>query len=423
MLSGHPPVGKGSDGDRDVRCDQGHVHWGRYGCAGLLIGSDGADGERRYLLQLRDDAGDGAWGIPGGAIGSQESTLDGARREAAEELGRLPDLHEVDQHIADHGGWSYTTHVMQADRPFQPRMDGSTPGETRGWGWFTPEEISGLRLHDGFAREWPGIQQITKLATVTNPAATAQQPQPAPLPPSVQATLAFELALALTAAGMVAAVAGTIAAAIAAWTLGQQRRLIDGLVSTQMALLAGVLDDAWRQRLTAGQTADASAADRGHRDGRRGEHRRRRAVSGGGRAAGEMAGVPRRVREMQGTRGNGAGRAGEAVPGHRSEDAPGAPALPVRSYPGETPGEGSRGNQSPAGRAAACRENTAVGMEISRDADAGSYPALPRAARPVAHAQRESAAQAEAPELRRAHRRGADAGSGAEGIRGHRLRD
>src|SRR3954465_11452407 len=53
------------DGDGWRRCDRGHVHWGRYGAAGLLVVAPGP----QVLLQHRApwSHGGDTWGVPGGA--------------------------------------------------------------------------------------------------------------------------------------------------------------------------------------------------------------------------------------------------------------------------------------------------------------------------------------------------------------------
>jgi 8-oxo-dGTP diphosphatase len=141
----------GADGD--TRCAQGHEHWGRAGAAGLLVRHRDEEGVRRYLLQHRAPRthhGD-TWGIPGGALDWSESAEDGARRESVEELGLLPDdLTTVRIHHDDHGGWVYSTVVVDSPAPFTPDVTGWEVGE-HGYRWCTREELATLRLHPGFA--------------------------------------------------------------------------------------------------------------------------------------------------------------------------------------------------------------------------------------------------------------------------------
>ena len=76
-----------SDGDRFVRCGQGHVHWGRFGAAGLLPFCDG-----HVLLQQRATitVGGGTWGVFGGARAREETAVEAALRETGEDLDAEP---------------------------------------------------------------------------------------------------------------------------------------------------------------------------------------------------------------------------------------------------------------------------------------------------------------------------------------------
>ena len=74
------------DGDGWVQCDCGNKHWGLHGAAGLLLVRDSM-----VLLQHRAPwvhNGD-TWGIPGGARDSHEDVIQGALREAVEEISEL----------------------------------------------------------------------------------------------------------------------------------------------------------------------------------------------------------------------------------------------------------------------------------------------------------------------------------------------
>jgi 8-oxo-dGTP pyrophosphatase MutT (NUDIX family) len=142
-----------STADGYLRCRQGHEHWGRAGAAGLLVRHTDDAGRRRYLLQHRAPRvhhGD-TWGIPGGALGWDESPEEGARREAAEELGHLPaGLTTAWVHTDDHGGWTYHTVVTDTPERFDPVVVGWEVG-IGGHRWCTREELTALHLHPGFA--------------------------------------------------------------------------------------------------------------------------------------------------------------------------------------------------------------------------------------------------------------------------------
>lgn len=134
------------------------THWGPHGAAGLLIHHDDPeDGQTRYLLQKRAPWVDhgGTWGIPGGALHEGESPEEGARREAEEEMGELPDgLAHHRTHSDDHGGWAYHTVRMRADEQFHP---GQWDDESTGHGWFTRAEMRNMDLHPGFAQSLPEV--------------------------------------------------------------------------------------------------------------------------------------------------------------------------------------------------------------------------------------------------------------------------
>jgi 8-oxo-dGTP diphosphatase len=96
-----------TDGDGWLQCTCGNRHWGLHGAAGLLLVRDGT-----ILLQHRAPwvhNGD-TWGIPGGAKDSHETILEGAKREAREELGIDTDLiTAIHTYADDHGPWRYDT--------------------------------------------------------------------------------------------------------------------------------------------------------------------------------------------------------------------------------------------------------------------------------------------------------------------------
>lgn len=88
-------------------CALGHRHWGLAGAAGLLLHRVGAAGiEVRLQLRVGWSHHGGTWGTPGGALHPAESAVDGALREAGEELGlRRADVVLGAESVDDHGGW------------------------------------------------------------------------------------------------------------------------------------------------------------------------------------------------------------------------------------------------------------------------------------------------------------------------------
>jgi 8-oxo-dGTP pyrophosphatase MutT (NUDIX family) len=141
--------GRRRSGDGFIACSCGRRHWGRFGAAGLLV----VRGDT-VLLQHRAEWSHegGTWGVPGGALDADESPLQGALREAAEEAA-VPASAVRPQHAwtVDHGTWRYTTVIAQAQAPFEPqRLD----GESKELRWVSLRDVPALPLHGGFAAGW-----------------------------------------------------------------------------------------------------------------------------------------------------------------------------------------------------------------------------------------------------------------------------
>ncbi|RJK96292.1 NUDIX hydrolase [Vallicoccus soli] len=145
------------DGDGWVQCAQGHRHWGRNGAAGLLLRAPGTEGDVRVLLQHRAEwtHEGGTWGIPGGARDSHETMADAALREAAEEASLpLERVRTGEEHVVDHGGWTYTTVLADADA-LLPTVLQRESVELR---WVAEADVDALPLHPGFAASWPVLR-------------------------------------------------------------------------------------------------------------------------------------------------------------------------------------------------------------------------------------------------------------------------
>ncbi|MDT4923296.1 MAG: 8-oxo-dGTP diphosphatase [Pseudonocardiales bacterium] len=143
------------DGNGWVQCSFGHRHWGRFGAAGLLI----TDGER-VLLQHRapwTHEGD-TWAVPGGARDSHEDPITAALREAAEETSLLAEsIAPYTEWVDEHGGWSYTTIVAKTHAGLQVTPANAESTAIR---WWSIADVTGLRLHHGFAAAWPALRQL-----------------------------------------------------------------------------------------------------------------------------------------------------------------------------------------------------------------------------------------------------------------------
>ena len=92
----------------------------------------------------------GSWAIPGGAIDEDETPLEAALREFAEEVGmELSDHVVADIHEADHGGWSYWTVIV--DVPGRFPLPVGLNWETDDVRWVRRGDIRQLELFGPFA--------------------------------------------------------------------------------------------------------------------------------------------------------------------------------------------------------------------------------------------------------------------------------
>ncbi|MEU4526011.1 NUDIX domain-containing protein [Amycolatopsis sp. NPDC024027] len=136
-----------------VRCSCGHLHWGRYGAAGLLL----VDPARGVLLQRRAwwVHHGRTWALPGGAIEAGETAVGAAAREAFEEASVPAEaFRAVSASVVDHGDWSYTTVLALADGA-EARVANTESAEVR---WVDPDDVPGYPLHRDFAAAWPDLR-------------------------------------------------------------------------------------------------------------------------------------------------------------------------------------------------------------------------------------------------------------------------
>lgn len=145
------------DGNGWVRCEGGHLHWGRYGAAGLLLLHQGDDGTRQLLLQHRAlwSHHGGTWGLPGGARNHGETAEETALRETREEVhADLGPISVVRTHVDDHGGWSYETVIAHASSLIDVAPRGGESVDVR---WVPEHDLTHYELHPNLAITLPKL--------------------------------------------------------------------------------------------------------------------------------------------------------------------------------------------------------------------------------------------------------------------------
>jgi 8-oxo-dGTP diphosphatase len=138
-------------GDGFVTLADGSQRWGRFGAAGVLVRHVGDDGEPHFFLALRSSwtHNGGTWAVPGGALNHGETPIEGALREFAEEIGHHLDTYEVAHtHEDDHGGWTYTTVVVDVTERFDP--PGVLQWETAECRWVPASRLHEFELFGAF---------------------------------------------------------------------------------------------------------------------------------------------------------------------------------------------------------------------------------------------------------------------------------
>ena len=157
------PVFDRRTGDGFIRCSDGHVRWGIFGAAGVVFLHRDENGVW-VMLQKRSAMAHegGTWSCAGGALDQEEMPLDGALREAVEEVGSIPEPYSVlGQYLFKPAlDWAYTTLVVEVPE----RFGASINFETEAVAWFDVADVDQLQLHAGFAAAWPHLRAIIEPA-------------------------------------------------------------------------------------------------------------------------------------------------------------------------------------------------------------------------------------------------------------------
>ena len=141
---------RGRSGDGFLILADGSRRWGIFGAAGVLVRYTDDEGPW-YFVALRSDwtHQGGTWAVPGGAIDEGETAIEAALREFEEEIGDLIGEFEVAHvHVDDHGGWSYTTVIIDVPEPFRPPVN--LHWETAAAGWASAHQLAELPLFGAF---------------------------------------------------------------------------------------------------------------------------------------------------------------------------------------------------------------------------------------------------------------------------------
>ncbi|HVW30898.1 MAG TPA: NUDIX hydrolase [Acidimicrobiia bacterium] len=137
-------------GDGFITVADGSRRWGRFGAAGVLVRCATPDGGFEYFLARRSEFchQGGTWAVPGGALNHGEEPLAGALREFAEEVGViLTGFTVAAVHEDDHGGWSYTTVIVDVPERFTATVQNWETAET---GWIAHHALAELELLEPF---------------------------------------------------------------------------------------------------------------------------------------------------------------------------------------------------------------------------------------------------------------------------------
>lgn len=146
-------------GDGWVECACGQRHWGLHGAAGLLLARRTASGTEVVLQHRATWSHHGStWALPGGAVGPDETAVQGALREAHEEAGvRGSEVDVRDAHVLDHGTWSYTT-VLAVLRDGAAGAVSETDDESLEIRWVALDDVASRPLLPAFAAAWPELR-------------------------------------------------------------------------------------------------------------------------------------------------------------------------------------------------------------------------------------------------------------------------
>jgi len=120
---------------------------------------------KRYLFLLRSDVGKygNTWGIAGGKVENQESTVTGLQREIVEEIGNI-DIKKIvplETFISDNKKFTFYTYLVTVEQEFLPTLN----EEHDGYCWVYLHKYP-RPLHPGVSRSFKFDRIVEKLETV-----------------------------------------------------------------------------------------------------------------------------------------------------------------------------------------------------------------------------------------------------------------
>lgn len=124
----------------------------RYGNkgAGLFI----TDGDVVLLLKRKPPCDEpDTWGIPGGKLKDGEAEITGARREAREETGDLPDMTRIAEFSDQDHHHHFKTYLMRVDKQYNVTIS----NESSDYQWLPLARMRMTDLHPGLKRIWPAV--------------------------------------------------------------------------------------------------------------------------------------------------------------------------------------------------------------------------------------------------------------------------
>ena len=101
----------------------------------------------------------GTWSCAGGALDELEDPLEGALREAWEEIGPIPTHRVVGSFVFQPAtDWAYTTFVVQVDEQFDTMPNFESEEIT----WIAIDSVPQLSLHRGFSAAWSHLAALVQ---------------------------------------------------------------------------------------------------------------------------------------------------------------------------------------------------------------------------------------------------------------------